>query len=222
MVKLGHWVLWTACRQSKAWREADLPATRIAVNVSAVQFKAPRALEADILAALAQTGVPASLLELELTETVLMDVTREHSDVVSRLHDLGLRIAIDDFGTGFSSLAYLRRYPTDRIKIAQTFVDNIETESRDAAIVRATLGLTRELGIPVIAEGVERGAQLDLLRAWGCPEVQGHYFSHPLGVEDISRLLLADEPLVPGSSHGEPADAHTDKAPQTNATEYAR
>ena len=223
VVKLGHWVLWTACRQSKAWREADLPATRIAVNVSAVQFKAPRALEADILAALAQTGVPASLLELELTETVLMDVTREHSDVVSRLHDLGLRIAIDDFGTGFSSLAYLRRYPTDRIKIAQTFVDNIETGSRDAAIVRATLGLTRELGIPVIAEGVERGAQLDLLKAWGCPEVQGHYFSHPLGVEEISRLLMRDEPLVPGAAHGAAPQTRSNHGgdPRSTAGEYA-
>jgi diguanylate cyclase (GGDEF)-like protein len=212
IVKLGHWMLWTACRQSRIWRDAGMAAPRIAMNVSAVRFKAPHALEADILAALAETRVPAPDLELELTETVLMGATREHSDVVARLHEIGLKIAIDDFGAGFSSLAYLRRYPTDRIKIARTFIDNIETGSRDAAIVKATIGLTRELGIPVIAEGVDRRGQFDLLKAWGCPEVQGHYFADPLAVEEMTRLIQKNEPLVPGAARGERAEALADQA----------
>ena len=142
-----------------------------------------------------------------------MQASREHSDVLSRLSGAGLKIAIDDFGTGFSSLAYLRRYPTDRIKIAQTFVDGIETTSGDAAIVRATIGLTRELGIPVIAEGVERRGQFDLLKAWGCQEVQGRYFSYPLDVDRISRLLREDKPLVPGAAHGDPTQARANQEP---------
>jgi diguanylate cyclase (GGDEF)-like protein/PAS domain S-box-containing protein len=193
--KLGHWVLWTACRQGKAWLDAGILPIRICVNVSGLQFKAPLSLETDVTTALAGTGLPAELLELELTESVLMDVSREHSAVLERLRKIGIAIAIDDFGTGYSSLGYLRRFPADRIKIAQVFVKHLATNAGDAAIVRATIGLAHELGIMVIAEGVETPEQLALLKEWGCAEVQGFHMARPLAVEKIAPLLRDAAPL---------------------------
>jgi diguanylate cyclase (GGDEF)-like protein len=191
VAKLGHWVLWAACRQAEAWLAAGIAPVRIAVNLSALEFKTPLELEKDVVAALAATGLPPRLLELELTETVMMEASREHSDVLGRLRQLGITIAIDDFGTGYSSLDYLSRFPVDRIKIAQNFVRNLETTPRNAAIVKATLGLARELSIAVIAEGVETEKQLELLRGWGCGEAQGFYFAKPLAEEDVTAMLRA-------------------------------
>jgi diguanylate cyclase (GGDEF)-like protein/PAS domain S-box-containing protein len=189
VAKLGHWVLWTACRQGKAWLDAGIDPVRIAVNLSALQFKTPQALEKDIVAALTETGLPPRLLELEITETVLMEASREHSDILARLRQLGVTIAIDDFGTGYSSLDYLSRFPVDRIKIAQSFVRNLETTPRNAAIVKATIGLARELSISVIAEGVETPKQVELLKGWGCGEAQGFYFAKPLGEAEATAML---------------------------------
>jgi predicted signal transduction protein with EAL and GGDEF domain len=188
--KLGRWVLRTACRQAGAWRDAGAPPVRICVNVSALQLKAPLALEADIAAALAEAGLPPERLELELTETVLMSASRENGDVLERLGKAGVTIAIDDFGTGYSSLDYLRRFPTDRIKIAQNFVSQLRPVGGDAAIVKATLGLARELAIMVIAEGVETEAQCELLKGWGCAEAQGFYFAEPLEPDEALERLL--------------------------------
>ena len=189
IAKLGHWVLWEACLQGKAWLDAGLEPVRIAVNVSALQFRAPVALEADIVAALAQTGFPPRKLELELTETVLMDASREHSDLLRRLRQTGVTVAIDDFGTGYSSLEYLKRFSTNRIKIAQNFVTKLETTPGDAAIVRATIALAHELNIDIIAEGVETYAQLALLKSWGCGEIQGYLFAKPLTAEAAGAAL---------------------------------
>jgi len=189
VVKLGHFVLLTACRQAKAWLDAGITPIRIGVNVSASQFKTPLELENDIAAILAETGLPPHLLELELTETVLMGASHERSDIVPRLRHAGVTIAIDDFGTGYSSLEYLRRFPADRIKIAQNFVKNLETTPRDMVIVKATVGLAHELGIKAIAEGVETRGQYEMLKGWGCGEIQGFYFSAPLTAEDASPLL---------------------------------
>ncbi|MBV8681720.1 MAG: EAL domain-containing protein [Caulobacteraceae bacterium] len=189
--KLGQWVLSETCRQARAWRDAGAPPVRVSVNVSSLQFKTPLAFEADIAAALADNGLAADSLELELTETVLMHAYREHADLLLRLRQLGLTIAIDDFGTGYSSLDYLRRFPVDRIKIAQDFVRDLETASGDAAIVKATIGLARELKIDVLAEGVERPEQLELLETWGCREVQGYYFARPLPPSEIAALLCS-------------------------------
>jgi len=200
IAKLGHWVLWEACRQGKSWLDAGIAPVRISVNVSALQFRAPVALEADIAAALAQTGMPARMLELELTESVLMDASREHSDLLQRLRKTGVTVAIDDFGTGYSSLDYLRRYPSNRIKIAQNFVTKLETTPGDAAIIRATIGLARELNIDVIAEGVESQVQYDLLKEWGCGEVQGFLFARPLTAEDAAGVLRDGH--FPGPSAG--------------------
>jgi diguanylate cyclase (GGDEF)-like protein len=189
IAKLGHWVLWEACRQGKAWLDDGVAPVRISVNVSALQFRTPVGLEADIAAALAQTGMPPRMLELELTESVLMDASREHSDLLQRLRKTGVTVAIDDFGTGYSSLDYLRRFPSNRIKIAQNFVTNLETTPGDAAIIRATIGLARELKIDVIAEGVETQVQRDLLKDWGCGEVQGYLFAKPMTAEDAGAAL---------------------------------
>ena len=200
IAKLGHWVLWTACRQAKEWLDAGIAPIRIGVNLSALQFKTPLALENDIAAALAVTGLPARLLELELTETVLMEASREHNDILLRLRQAGVTIAIDDFGTGYSSLDYLRQFPADRIKIAQNFVRHLETMPGNAAIVKATIGLARELGIAVIAEGVESEEQLTLLKSWGCGEAQGFYFAQPLTTEDVTPLLRQGKLLPPQTS----------------------
>jgi diguanylate cyclase (GGDEF)-like protein/PAS domain S-box-containing protein len=199
MVGLGRWVLWQACRQARVWLDLPRPAIRMAVNVSAIQFKAPMAFEADILDILEKTGVPPSFLELELTETVLMKASSEHGDVLRRLTGTGLRMAIDDFGTGYSSLAYLREFPADRIKIAQTFVTNLGAAGGDAAIVKATIGLASELGICVIAEGVEKQEQFDLLKAWGCEEIQGYYFARPMPPDDVTDLLKSNRNLLPAA-----------------------
>ena len=189
ITKLGHWVVWEACRQGKQWIDAGVPPVRIAVNVSALQFRAPVALEKDIVSVLAETGFPAHLLELELTESVLMEASREHSDVLTRLQASGITTAIDDFGTGYSSLDYLRQFPSNRIKIAQIFVRNLETKPSNAAIIRATIGLARALDIGLIAEGVETPEQARLLKSWGCDEVQGFLFAPPLTVENAEEVL---------------------------------
>jgi diguanylate cyclase (GGDEF)-like protein/PAS domain S-box-containing protein len=185
---LGRWVLWTAARQARSWADAGLAGIRMGVNVSALQFKTPAALEADIAAVLAETGLPPALLELELTETALMTAS-EGGDILMRLHQSGVRIAIDDFGTGYSSLDYLRRFPAGRIKIAQTFVRHLGSRAGDAAIVKATIGLARELGMTAIAEGVETLPQFGMLRDWGCTEAQGYLFDRPLSVHDATRRL---------------------------------
>jgi diguanylate cyclase (GGDEF)-like protein/PAS domain S-box-containing protein len=189
IAKLEHWVLFEACRQGKAWLEEGVPPVRISVNVSALQFRAPEALEADIGTTLKQTGFPPHLLELELTESVLVDAAHEHNGLLQRLRLSGVSFAIDDFGTRYSSLEYLRQSPHNRVKIARSFVANLDIVPADAAIVRAAIGLARELEIGVIADGVETQEQCDLLKKWGCGEVQGFHFAQPL----IAVPLMAEE-----------------------------
>jgi EAL domain-containing protein (putative c-di-GMP-specific phosphodiesterase class I) len=189
IVPLGRWVMDAACRQTKLWLDAGIAPPLIAINVSAIQFKMPLELERDIVAVVAEIGLPPQLLELELTESVLMEASRDHNDVLLRLRENGHRIAIDDFGSGYSSLDYLRRYPVDRIKIAQTFIADIGVESGNDAIVKAALSLARELNIEVVVEGVETVAQLELLKAWGARIVQGFYFARPLPGPEVTALL---------------------------------
>jgi predicted signal transduction protein with EAL and GGDEF domain len=188
---LGRFVFREACRQQRRWLDLGIAPATLAVNLSGRQFKRPADLERAIVAALAETGVPASTIELELTETVLMEASRDQHGALFRLRDAGLRLAIDDFGTGHSSLEYLQRFAVDRIKIAQAFVGGIGSAPHSAAIVKATIGLSRELGISIIAEGVETGEQLALLDQWGCHEVQGFHFARPLAVEALEPLLRA-------------------------------
>jgi diguanylate cyclase (GGDEF)-like protein/PAS domain S-box-containing protein len=205
IVALGRWVLGEACRQGKEWLDAGAAPISIAVNVSAWQFKMAPALEHDIASSLATSGFPPRSLELELTESGLMEASLEHRDALVRLRKTGIRFAIDDFGTGYSSLEYLRRYPADRVKIAQEFVRLIVSDPESAAIVKAIIGLSQDLGMVVIAEGVETSEQLELLKAWGCREVQGYYFARPLAAEDVWPLLQQGnirepEPVVAGTA----------------------
>ncbi len=193
IISLGLWVLREACQQAKVWFDIGILPPATTVNVSALQFKAPRGLEKDIATVLAETGLSPSRLELELTETAIMDAWRDHRELFMRIRSMGIRIAIDDFGTGYCSLDYLRRLPVDRIKIAPTFISRITTNSGEAAIVKATIGLARDLGLDLIAEGVETEEQAKLLAAWGCTHAQGFYFSRPLSVEDLTSLLQRGE-----------------------------
>jgi len=149
----------------------------------------PLQLEDDIAAILAESNLPARFLELALTESVLMMAAREHNDLLLRLRNGGHRVAIDDFGTGYLSVDYLRRFPVDRIKIAWNFIADIGIVSGDDAIVRAALGLAREVGIEVVVENVESAAQLKLLKALGCRVVQGYYFARPLPIPEMTALL---------------------------------
>jgi predicted signal transduction protein with EAL and GGDEF domain len=191
IVALGHWVLHEACSQAKKWFDAGIDVPLIGVNVSGLQFKTPHELEDDIAAVLAETNLPPEVLELELTESALMTVSREHSDVLERLRKAGVRIAIDDFGTGYSSLEYLGRLPVNRVKIAQSFVVDMKTGSRSATIVKAAIGLAHELRLDVVVEGVETSAQLALIRSWNCRKVQGFYYFKPLNISDATEVLRA-------------------------------
>ncbi|MER9146751.1 EAL domain-containing protein [Mesorhizobium sp. M0871] len=183
IVPLGEWALKQACSVAAGWP----PGMRIAVNVSAVQIRSAD-FTRSVISALAVSGVPASRLELEITETVLMDESETVLKTLRQLRELGIRIALDDFGTGYSSLGYLRRFPVDKIKIDRSFIHDIDNKDT-AAIVRTIIGLGAELGITVTAEGVETEAQLDILRKAGCVEAQGFLIGKPSKAADMARLL---------------------------------
>jgi diguanylate cyclase (GGDEF)-like protein/PAS domain S-box-containing protein len=214
IVPLGRWVIREACHQARLWLDAGLEVPSIAVNLSGVQFKRPLELERDIVANLAEFAVPPHLLELELTESVLMEASRAHNNLLLHLREAGHRIAVDDFGTGYSSLDYLRCHPVDRIKIAQTFVRDLGIEPGNDAIVRAALGLARELNIEVVVEGVETLAQLELLKGWGGRIIQGYYFAKPLHVAEVAPLLRTGS-IMP--AHIAAAELAADQSAQSGA-----
>jgi diguanylate cyclase (GGDEF)-like protein/PAS domain S-box-containing protein len=183
---LGEWVLGEACRAAAAWPVG----IKVAVNLSPAQFRRPNLVQAT-LAALASSELPASRLELEITETVLL---MESEGTLAKLHELrslGARIALDDFGTGYSSLSYLQKFPFDTIKVDRCFVGSVQSRSEARAIVHAVVRLGRALGMRTCAEGVETVEQLAFLEAEGCDEVQGYYFSPPLAPPDIAPFLAA-------------------------------
>jgi diguanylate cyclase (GGDEF)-like protein len=189
IVPLGHWVLDQAFRQFRQWHDQRVAPRLLAVNISAAQFKGPTELDVEVGACLKKWGMAAGDVELELTESVLMEVTQKQSDSFGRLRELGVRIAIDDFGTGYSSLKYLARYPVNRLKVAQELVMRVTTDARNATVVRAAVRLAHELGIEVIAEGVETEAQALFLVSAGCEHAQGYHFSRPVDAECATALL---------------------------------
>ena len=189
VLPLGHWVFEEACRQLKLWRDEGVAPPVLSVNVSSVQFKGSSELEREVEASLTRWGVNPSDLELELTESVLMEATQRHSNTLQNLHQLGTKIAIDDFGTGYSSLKYLTTYPVNRLKLAQEFVFRVTVDYRNAAVVRAAIRLAHELGLDVIAEGVETEAQARFLIGAGCEQGQGYYFSRPVTALKATELL---------------------------------
>jgi diguanylate cyclase (GGDEF)-like protein/PAS domain S-box-containing protein len=203
IVPLGQMVLRAACRQARSWQEAGILPTSVAVNLSAVELRASSDVEREVLAALAESGVAAERLEIELTESVLLQLG-EHHHALGRLRERGVRLAIDDFGTGYSSLDYLRRFPADRVKIAQTFTRQL-SQPRNAAVVKAAISLAHELGMTVIAEGIETCEQVELLQRWGCAEAQGFYFAQPMLPEELEPLLRAG--VIPRRALSNPAAA---------------
>jgi diguanylate cyclase (GGDEF)-like protein len=196
IVPVGAWVLRTACRQAKVWQETGLPAMRISVNISSRQFRS-EALVETIRDALESSGLAPEYLELELTESLLVESAENAVTIMQRLKALGVTLSIDDFGTGYSSLNYLKRFPIDCLKIDSSFVHDLHTSAKDAAIVEAISALAKSLGIGLVAEGVEEVRQADFLRARYCTELQGFLFSHPLAADEIvdavRRLAPASE-----------------------------
>lgn len=195
IVPMGAWVIRTACAQSKAWERQGLGKFRMAVNVSVRQFAQPDLVEY-IAAVLAETGLDPQSLEIELTESLVMNDVDRSIDILQRLKAIGLQMSIDDFGTGYSSLAYLKRFPIDLLKIDQAFVRDIETSLDDTAIVKAIISMAHSLGIRVIAEGVETEAQCNFLRLNMCDEIQGYFFSRPVDSARTMELLAQDQRLA--------------------------
>jgi diguanylate cyclase (GGDEF)-like protein/PAS domain S-box-containing protein len=188
IVPIGRWILHEACRQARAWQDEDLAPTVIAVNVSAVELR-DRDFIKNVRAALAQSGLESHCLELELTETFLMQDVRGTTTVLEGLKDLGVQIALDDFGTGYSSLSYLQRFPLDTLKIDQSFVRNLATDAHDACIVDAVIGMGKGLQLRIVAEGVETPQQLAFLQDHGCPQGQGYYFGRPMLANELARMI---------------------------------
>ena len=192
IVPIGQWVLRTACAQAAAWRDEGLAELRVAVNISARQF-AQQDLAKSIASVLAETGLPPQLLELELTESLVMTDVERAIVTLRDLKELGVQLSLDDFGTGHSSLSYLKRLPIDALKIDQSFVRDVATVPDDAAIVASIISLAHNLKRQVIAEGVETQEQILYLKRHGCDEMQGFFFSKPVPADLFERLLRLDD-----------------------------
>jgi diguanylate cyclase (GGDEF)-like protein/PAS domain S-box-containing protein len=188
IVPIGKWVLETACAQNMAWqREGLLPIT-VAVNLSARQF-ADESLLKNIITALEETGLAPELLELEITESMVMQNAEQAIKLLAAIKQMGVRLAIDDFGTGYSSMAYLKRFPIDTLKIDRSFIREIPKNAEDNAIAEAIISMGKALGLTVVAEGIETPEQVTFLRNHGCDETQGYLFSRPVAPDEFSELL---------------------------------
>jgi EAL domain-containing protein (putative c-di-GMP-specific phosphodiesterase class I) len=197
ILPIGEWVLRTAAQQLRQWLDAGLPPLRLAVNLSAVQFRHAN-LPALVSRVLAEAALPAQLVELELTEGVAMDDPHAAVQVMNDLHARGVRLSIDDFGTGYSSLSYLKKFQVYKLKIDQSFVRDLTEDPDDRAIVAAIIRMAEGLGLSTLAEGVETAGQLDFLRSQGCVEVQGYHFSRPLPADEFHTYTLTMNASAPG------------------------
>jgi EAL domain-containing protein (putative c-di-GMP-specific phosphodiesterase class I) len=187
VIPMGEWVLNEACRQAQQWRENGQPLV-VAVNLSALQFRRGNLLDT-VSNALKLSGLPAEMLELELTESILLQDVDVAIKTLHSLKTMGVQLSIDDFGTGYSSLSYLKRLAVNKLKVDQSFVRDMAEDPDSAAIVRAIIQLGHTLQLSVIAEGVENNAQLAFLRNYGCDEVQGYFFSRPVPSAEFVKLL---------------------------------
>jgi diguanylate cyclase (GGDEF)-like protein/PAS domain S-box-containing protein len=188
IVPIGSWVLRTACAQARAWQAQGLQKMRMAVNISSRQFSQAGLLD-EVIGVLDQTGLDADLLELEITESMLMDDPDQTAALLNELKAIGIHLAIDDFGTGYSSLTYLKRFPVSTLKIDRSFVKDVPYDADDVAITLAIVGLAHNLRIRVTAEGVETEAQRAFLRRHGCDEIQGYLVGRPLPVSEFEKLV---------------------------------
>ncbi len=194
IIEIGEWVLRTACAQQRVWHNAGLTGVRVSVNLSCRQFRQDKLVEM-VAVVMGDTGVQPDCLELEVTESLLMDDVARGTETLKRLRDLGITLALDDFGTGYSSLSYLRRLPIDTLKIDRSFVAGITLDAADAAIVDVIIALARTLHLSVTAEGVETRGQLDYLKTRGCDEIQGYFYSPAQPAAAITTLLSAGLPV---------------------------
>jgi diguanylate cyclase (GGDEF)-like protein/PAS domain S-box-containing protein len=199
IVPIGRWALDTACRQARAWQNEGLSPVSIAINVSAVELRGKDFLS-NVRQILEQNRLEPRFLELELTETFMMQDWKSTAEILRALKTLGVKIALDDFGTGYSSLSYMRRFPIDALKIDQSFVRDMTSDADDASIVSAVINMGRSLNMGVVAEGIQTRAQLEFLRERQCPEGQGFYFAPPVPAAELTELLwgAARRPLLAG------------------------
>jgi diguanylate cyclase (GGDEF)-like protein/PAS domain S-box-containing protein len=189
LAPIGKWVLRTACRQNKQWQDAGLQPFTISVNVSPRQFRQD-SFVATVTEILRETGLEARYLEIELTESAVMQDAEQFIAMLGELNELGVQITLDDFGAGYSSLSYLKRLPVDRLKVDRSFVQDIATDADDATIVRTIIALGHNLGMKVVAEGVETAEQLEFLRINSCDELQGYYFAKPVPAAEFEQMTL--------------------------------
>lgn len=192
IVPIGAWVLKTACERNRAWQRQGMPPLRVAVNLSARQFVQAN-LVSEVARVLDASGLAPQWLELEITESMVMNDPEGAIRTLRQLKSMGIALAIDDFGTGYSSLGYLKRFPIDNIKIDRSFIKDIPLSNDDATITRTIIDMTHNLRLKVVAEGVETGAQRDFLREHGCDEMQGYYFSRPLAEDAFLKLVQSQE-----------------------------
>jgi EAL domain-containing protein (putative c-di-GMP-specific phosphodiesterase class I)/GGDEF domain-containing protein len=190
IMAIGRWVLREACRQNAVWQQAGLRPIRVAVNLSARQFRSGNLLD-EIDSALAESALPASSLELEITESMMMDDPEGVVKLLGSIHDKGIHLSLDDFGTGHSSLAYLKRFPIDCVKIDRAFIKDTPGNTDDVAIARTIVAMAKSLGLATVAEGVETAEQLELLKIMGCDQIQGYFFSRPLSSDDFLHFYQA-------------------------------
>ncbi|MDD1017409.1 EAL domain-containing protein [Pseudomonas sp. TNT2022 ID1048] len=198
--RISQWVVGEATRQSRAWQQAGLAPIRLSVNLSASDFRQPQLLQ-QLQRALLDSALDPTLLELEITEGVLMQNVEATLATLQAIKALGVRLAVDDFGTGYSSLSYLRKFPVDVLKIDQSFIHGLSHEPKDAALVSAIIQLGRSLNLSIIAEGVETQEQLAFLKQQGCEEGQGYYFSKALPADSFARLLRAQASQMQVADH---------------------
>ncbi len=196
IVPIGEWVLKAACEQITEWQEAGFVVPKLGVNLSARQFKDVNMLDG-ICRIVDETGVDPELIELELTESILMDDVERTLEILNEARKMGFQLSIDDFGTGYSSLSYLKQFPVNNLKIDQSFIRNLPHNSEDAQITRTIVSMANNLGLGVIAEGVENEAQRQFLQEVGCHKVQGYMYSHPVSADALARNFLDAEPDSP-------------------------
>jgi EAL domain-containing protein (putative c-di-GMP-specific phosphodiesterase class I) len=208
IVSIGDWVLHRACAHAASWNQNGLPNVRVAVNLSGRQFREENLVD-NVAHALRASGLDPNLLEIEITESFLLEDIETAISTLDRLNELGIEISMDDFGTGYSSLSFLKRFPVDSVKIDQSFVRDISTDPDDAAIAEAIIVLAKSLRLRVMAEGVENEDQLYFLRTRGCDQGQGFIFSEPIPAGSVlswyqatqsQRSTFEQKALWPGAS----------------------